>query len=88
MTYNEKQSLYESIMKDVAKIVKNKINESKLPTYDEVNYSNIKSYVDFHNFMKNYLDATVNCIMMMMGAIDDNDIKYVKDNLRYAQDLI
>jgi len=27
MTYNEKKSLYESIMKDVAKIVKRKINE-------------------------------------------------------------
>ena len=28
MTYNEKKSLYESIMKDVAKTVKNKLNES------------------------------------------------------------
>ena len=28
MTYNEKKSLYESIMKDVAKIVKRQINES------------------------------------------------------------
>ena len=27
MTYNEKKSLYESIMKDVAKIVKQKLNE-------------------------------------------------------------
>ena len=29
MTYNEKKSLYESIMKDVAKIVKRKINENE-----------------------------------------------------------
>ena len=29
MTYNEKKSLYESIMKDVAKTVKRKINESE-----------------------------------------------------------
>ena len=28
MTYNEKKSLYESIMKDVAKIVKSKLNEA------------------------------------------------------------
>ena len=28
MTYNEKKSLYESIMKDIAKIVKRQINES------------------------------------------------------------
>ena len=28
MTYNEKKSLYESIMKDVAKTVKRKLNES------------------------------------------------------------
>ena len=28
MTYNEKKSLYESIMKDVAKAVKRKLNES------------------------------------------------------------
>ena len=31
MTYNEKKSLYESIMKDVAKTVKRKINEDFLP---------------------------------------------------------
>jgi len=30
MTYNEKKSLYESIMNDVAKIVKRKLNESSL----------------------------------------------------------
>ena len=30
MTYNEKKSLYESIMKDVAKIVKRRLNESDL----------------------------------------------------------
>ena len=28
MTYNEKKSLYESIMKQVAQIVKNRINEN------------------------------------------------------------
>lgn len=28
MTYNEKKSLYESIMKDVAKTVKRQINEA------------------------------------------------------------
>ena len=28
MTYNEKKSLYESIMKDIAKTVKRKINEA------------------------------------------------------------
>ena len=28
MTYNEKKSLYESIMKEVAKTVKKRINES------------------------------------------------------------
>ena len=30
MTYNEKKSLYESIMKDVAKTVKRRLNESDL----------------------------------------------------------
>lgn len=44
MTYNEKKSLYESIMKDVAKIVKSKLNEANTPgkswtadfTYDNI----------------------------------------------------
>ena len=37
MTYNEKKSLYESIMKDVAKTVKQKINESDLSLDDYLN---------------------------------------------------
>ena len=31
MTYNEKKSLYESIMKDIAKIVKKALNENDYP---------------------------------------------------------
>jgi len=34
MTYNEKKSLYESIMKEVAKTVKRKINEDFFPGID------------------------------------------------------
>ena len=36
MTYNEKKSLYESIMNDVAKIVKQHINELSSSKYDDV----------------------------------------------------
>ena len=37
MTYNEKKSLYESIMKDVSKIVKRQINERALELSSDVN---------------------------------------------------
>jgi len=39
MTYNEKKSLYESIMKDVAKIVKRQINEAGVPNIEMTNYA-------------------------------------------------
>ena len=44
MTYNEKKSLYESIMKDVAKTVKRKLNESTV-TNDYIT----EQYVDEEN---------------------------------------
>ena len=36
MTYNEKKSLYESIMKDAAKIVKKQINEAGILNVDPI----------------------------------------------------
>ena len=46
MRYNEKKSLYESIMKEVAKTVKRKINED----YSALDSTPIKARVD--NFIK------------------------------------
>ena len=39
MTYNEKKSLYESIMKEVAKTVKRQINEAGVPNIEMTNYA-------------------------------------------------
>jgi hypothetical protein len=44
MTYNEKKSLYESIMKDVAKTVKKKINEDDTSSSDDLNIQYWKGF--------------------------------------------
>ena len=55
MTYNEKKSLYESIMKDISKTVKQKLNEyENLPTYDKV--EDPKNAADFIQMVHKYSD--------------------------------
>ena len=51
MTYNEKKSLYESIMKDVAKIVKRQINES---TDDLISTEDAQKIMNSENGLDGY----------------------------------
>ena len=46
MTYNEKKSLYESIMKEVAKTVKHKINEVDNSMLYESSYQDLTDLID------------------------------------------
>ena len=66
MTYNEKKSLYESIMKEVAKTVKQKINESDLSLDDYLNsvFEQI-SYIlktKIKDFRRNYYYEILNTL--------------------------
>lgn len=49
MTYNEKKTLYESIMKDVAKIVKRQINEEEKLYYRPLDKNNLHKIGEFVN---------------------------------------
>ncbi len=67
MTYNEKKSLYESIMKDIAKMVKRRLNEN-----NEKN----KLYNDgwFVGFMTDENDDKI--IFAIKGKTYDETMKY------------
>ncbi len=52
MTYNEKKSLYESIMKDIAKTVKYKINEVSAGKLND-------DYSIFYNTFMEYANSLV-----------------------------
>lgn len=60
MTYNEKRSLYESIMKDVAKTVKRQINEAGIAPLSSVsdgkNVSFRQLYKEIYKAMNKYSD--------------------------------
>lgn len=53
MTYNEKKSLYESIMKDVAKHLKQKLNELSITTVRDA-YDKKRKYFGFQSIANNY----------------------------------
>ena len=55
MTYNEKKSLYESIMKDVAKTVKNKLNEDDTSSTDDLNIQYWKGFCKSWNEFIGYV---------------------------------
>ena len=55
MTYNEKKSLYESIMKDVAKTVKKKINEDDTSSSDDLNIQYWKGFCKSWNEFTQYV---------------------------------
>ena len=55
MTYNEKKSLYESIMKVVAKTVKRQINEAGVAPLTPISKSvSLKSFRQLYKIMSNY----------------------------------
>lgn len=56
MTYNEKKSLYESIMKDVAKTVKRQINEAGVLPFESVSDGMNVSFRQLYKVMNRYSD--------------------------------
>lgn len=71
MRYNEKHSLYESIMNDVAKVVKRKLNEDS-------SFNNTSSY----NYAKNIADDVANAINEKW----DNVLQNIKEGVYIADD--
>lgn len=90
MTYNEKKSLYESIMKDVAKIVKRKLNESDViasgvisrePINDnsfkmETKYGTIFAKLSDRIDWRDQLEIYRNGVIVCKIDIVDNDIDF------------
>ena len=68
MTYNEKKFLYENIMKDVAKIVKHKLNESYYNRNIRLSANEIVQKVIFRS---NY--SKVNILIDVNSSIDSSD---------------
>lgn len=57
MTYNEKKSLYESIMKDVAKTVKRQINEAGVVSFAPISDSKNISFRELYKLISNYFTS-------------------------------
>ena len=77
MTYNEKKSLYESIMKDVAKIVKRQINEFEENSYDSKSFILESKHISnriFIKALKNHGEITHNDLIKIYGDYDDNPL--------------
>jgi predicted metal-dependent peptidase len=55
MKYNEKKSLYESIMKEVAKTVKRNINEAEVNNFDSVIKDGL-DYIQSNEDMNDYYE--------------------------------
>ena len=85
MRYNEKRSLYESIMKDVAKVVKRHLNENNTPrrwrnrlnesSIDDLTYADFKDPANnelFQSMAPETISATGNSISLTFTASDDN----------------
>ena len=68
MTYNEKKSLYESIMKEVAKTVKRKINETVDSDLRQMSQ-------EFKDGKKNKCDLLSLSIAKLIGEFFDTNIK-------------
>jgi hypothetical protein len=84
MTYNEKKSLYESIMKEVAKTVKRRINEGfngdkTYTLYFEEYSSKIKGTIKI--FGNDYEDLMFNVDAIIEASLAVMDKVYVKFNL-------
>jgi len=85
MTYNEKRSLYESIMKDVAKTVKSRLNSKKLneahsnyPGIAEIMIARygLEGYESIDEWLSdwNVFDPDmINAILDVIDAIADGD---------------
>jgi hypothetical protein len=80
MTYNEKKSLYESIMKDVAKIVKKRINEGYyyhnftqhiIQIYPEED-ATVENYKRIAKVLKCFQDIHYNSHMLIHDGIMDD----------------
>ena len=78
MTYNEKKSLYESIMKDVAKIVKRQIYEtekkSKVSKSFILESERRISNTMFIKALKEYGELTHDDLVKAYGDYDDNPL--------------
>jgi len=75
MTYNEKKSLYESIIKDVAKTVKRQINEARISPYRDKSGLNYLGNADYAN--EDILDA-----LDYIDAHDDMYMYYMNANIQ------
>lgn len=70
MKYNEKRSLYESIMKDVAKIVKRRLNENSVE----------KDYIEYNNYheLRHYAQDIISwAIVAHQGEIEESLMDWV-----------
>lgn len=74
MTYNEKKSLYESIMKDVAKTVKRRLNEDLSDVESELKelVSSKKKGEPFYN-NKSYPVLTTYCLLQLLKQLPKNE---------------
>ena len=81
MTYNEKKSLYESIMKDVAKIVKRRINEQ----FDMLKNEILQRVMMIRKEMSS---ETFNNIAYVNGTLDSYLIKLIEKYDEYVEDVI
>ena len=75
MTYNEKKSLYESIMKDVAKIVKRQINEMSPDIYKKA--ASVRHRQGNTEAEKRLLAHAGNISKMLIDAINNDNRAYI-----------
>lgn len=81
MTYNEKRSLYESIMIDVAKIVKRRINEQ----FDSLKNEILQRVMMIRKEMSSKL---FNNIAYRNGTLDSYLIRLIEKYDEYVEDVI
>ena len=73
MTYNEKKSLYESIMKDVAKTVKKHLNENKDSLENNAQFAKkIGQLIMHHIVMKNETEYSIESFREYFKKFKDN----------------
>ena len=76
MTYNEKKSLYESIMKDVAKTVKRQINEAGIASLTPISDSKNISFRELYKIISNYSTSSNNGRKGVYVESSDEDIQF------------
>ena len=77
MNYNEKKSLYESIMKEVAKTVKRQINEAAIQSLAPLNYYNFKDSIYYINkLIKEQKNSNKGVFIELPDKLEDLEMAY------------